>query len=59
MAVREDYARLRRCESCKRYTLKSICPDCGERAIEPHPPKYSPEDKYASYRRKYKEEHVK
>ena len=52
MSAREDQPRLRRCEACKRYTLINVCPDCGARAVEPHPPKYSPEDKYAEYRRK-------
>jgi rRNA maturation protein Nop10 len=28
---------------------------CGGKRISVLPPKYSPEDKYASYRRKYKE----
>ncbi len=34
--------------------MKEIC-DCGERSVSHKPPKYSPEDKYASYRRKAKE----
>jgi H/ACA ribonucleoprotein complex subunit 3 len=36
--------------------MKEICPKCGEKAIMPKPPKYSPEDKYARYRRIAKEE---
>ncbi len=39
------------------YTLSDPCPWTGERAFECKPPKYSPEDKYADYRRKYKEMH--
>ncbi len=39
------------------YTLSDPCPWTGERAFECKPPKYSPEDKYADYRRQYKEMH--
>jgi len=39
------------CISCKTYTLKDKCPNCNEKTIMPKPPKYSPEDKYAKYRR--------
>jgi len=30
------------------------CPRCGETAVKPIPPRYSPLDKYGSYRRKLK-----
>jgi H/ACA ribonucleoprotein complex subunit 3 len=40
------------CPKCKKYTLRD---DCCEKTIIPLPPKYSPEDKYGSYRRKAKE----
>jgi len=43
--------RIRYCPSCKRYTLKENCPSCGEETIFRVPPKFSPEDKYAKYRR--------
>ncbi|MCK4933866.1 RNA-protein complex protein Nop10 [Candidatus Bathyarchaeota archaeon] len=50
---------LRRCESCKQYTLKtSICPHCGSRVRISHPAKYSPNDKYAKYRIALKEDSV-
>jgi H/ACA ribonucleoprotein complex subunit 3 len=41
---------MRKCPSCKRYTLKESCPACGGRTVSPHPPRFSPEDKYADYR---------
>jgi len=44
--------RIRYCPSCKRYTLKERCPSCGRETIFHVPPKFSPEDKYAEYRRK-------
>ena len=31
--------------------MKELCPECGQKTISPKPPKYSPEDKYAKYRR--------
>jgi len=33
--------------------MKDVC-DCGSKAINPKPAKYSPEDQYGSYRRKAK-----
>jgi len=42
---------LRRCESCGKYTLrKDSCPYCGGKVRVPHPPKFSPDDKYLKYR---------
>jgi len=43
--------KLRKCVTCKSYTLKEICPKCGKKTITPHPPRFSPEDKYGKYRR--------
>lgn len=45
-----------KCTACASYGLSEACP-CGGQRITVLPPKYSPEDKYASYRRKYKEMH--
>lgn len=46
---------LRRCARCGAYTLKKdVCPKCGGPLEVPHPPKYSPEDKYQLYRIKMK-----
>jgi H/ACA ribonucleoprotein complex subunit 3 len=42
------------CSDCKEYTMEQICPRCEKKTIFPKPPKYSPEDKYAEYRRKAK-----
>ena len=47
-----------RCEKCSQYTMNEMC-KCGGKAANPLPPKYSPEDKYGSYRRKVKEESLK
>lgn len=47
------------CSECKKYTLKKECPSCNNKTILPKPPKYSPKDKYESYRRKAKEAELK
>lgn len=39
------------CPKCKEYTLREVCPLCNSKTANPVPPKYSVEDKYASYRR--------
>jgi len=44
-----------KCEKCGKYGLKSDC-ICGGKLININPPKYSPQDKYAKYRRMAKEE---
>lgn len=42
---------LRKCEKCGKYTLnKEACPYCGGKVLVPHPPKFSPDDKYLVYR---------
>jgi H/ACA ribonucleoprotein complex subunit 3 len=41
--------KIKRCERCKKYTLSAI--HCRTSTKLAHPPKYSPEDKYAKYRR--------
>ncbi|MBI1969134.1 RNA-protein complex protein Nop10 [Candidatus Woesearchaeota archaeon] len=46
------------CQQCGRYTMKETC-SCGGNAVNPKPPKYSPEDKYGSYRRKAKEQELR
>ncbi len=47
---------LRKCVKCGRYTLKKDkCPYCGGNVKIPHPAKFSPDDKYAKYRRMLKE----
>ena len=47
-----------KCSKCGEYTMKEVCPKCGAKALNPKPPKYSPEDKYADYRRKAKKEEL-
>jgi H/ACA ribonucleoprotein complex subunit 3 len=43
---------LRKCTVCNSYTLrKDRCPYCGGTVRVPHPPRFSPEDKYGKYRR--------
>lgn len=44
-----------KCESCGNYTIKEKC-GCGGNAVNPKPPKYSPEDSYGDYRRKAKKQ---
>jgi len=46
--------RMAKCLDCGSYTLKETCPSCKEKTATPHPPKFSPEDKYGKYRRQLK-----
>ncbi len=41
--------KMQKCD-CGRYTLKKVCPACGEKTESPHPARFSPSDKYAKYR---------
>ncbi|MEM0351080.1 MAG: RNA-protein complex protein Nop10 [Archaeoglobaceae archaeon] len=43
---------IKKCPKCLEYTLKEICQRCGEKTINPIPPRFSPEDPYGKYRRK-------
>ncbi len=43
-----------KCEQCGEYGLDEAC-SCGSKRKIITPPKYSPEDKYAKYRRQAKE----
>jgi len=43
--------KIRKCVSCAAYTMRQECPQCGGETRTAHPPKYSPLDKYARYRR--------
>lgn len=47
--------KMRKCVNCNEYTLKNSCPVCNGEVKVIFPPKFSPEDKYAKYRRKLKE----
>jgi H/ACA ribonucleoprotein complex subunit 3 len=42
---------LRVCPGCGRYTLKAACPACGASTRTPHPARFSPQDRWAKYRR--------
>jgi len=42
--------RIRICKNCYKYSLKEICPECNIETHDPHPPKFSLEDKYIRYR---------
>jgi H/ACA ribonucleoprotein complex subunit 3 len=42
---------MRKCLNCKTYTLKEVCPNCGEKTQEVRLPKFSPNSKYSKYRR--------
>lgn len=47
---------LRKCPSCRGYTLREQCPKCGGATLMPIPAKYSPDDRYGEYRRRLKRE---
>lgn len=40
-----------KCLACNLYTLKETCPKCGGPTRNPMPPRFSPKDPYAKYRR--------
>jgi len=42
---------LLRCPNCSSYTMEDRCAKCGSPTVTSHPAKYSPDDKYARYRR--------
>ncbi|MBR9681931.1 MAG: RNA-protein complex protein Nop10 [Candidatus Altiarchaeota archaeon] len=37
---------LKKCAKCEAYTFSSACPKCEGSTDAPHPPRFSPEDKY-------------
>jgi H/ACA ribonucleoprotein complex subunit 3 len=43
--------KMKKCLACNIYTFKEKCPRCGAETISPHPPKFSPQDKYGPLRR--------
>lgn len=45
-----------KCLKCNKYTLKGTCGGCGEKTISTKPPKFSQENRWGKYRRKYKNE---
>lgn len=44
------------CHSCKKYTIKETCSNCGKKTITTKPAKFSPEDKWGHWRRLHKKE---
>jgi len=46
-----------KCTKCSSYTLDENC-ECGGKASSPKPAKYSPDDKYAKYRREVKRDEL-
>ncbi|WP_456373138.1 RNA-protein complex protein Nop10 [Methanocaldococcus sp.] len=46
--------KMKKCLKCGTYTLKDVCPKCGEKTIIPKPPKFSLEDRWGKYRRMLK-----
>ncbi|MDY6777738.1 MAG: RNA-protein complex protein Nop10 [Candidatus Nanohaloarchaea archaeon] len=46
--------KIKKCSSCKRYTLQAACPSCGEDTTSPEPPAFSFPDRYGKYRRQAK-----
>jgi len=43
-----------KCMACGAYSYGSKCLKCGAATASPHPPRFSPEDKYGHYRRRLK-----
>jgi len=50
---------INKCTTCSAYTMEEQTCKCGGTVITSKPPKYSPEDKYARYRRDAKKEDLK
>ena len=48
-----------KCVKCGKYSMKERCPVCDAECVIVKPAKYSPEDKYAKYRREAKKEELK
>ncbi|MGP6219814.1 nucleolar RNA-binding Nop10p family protein [Caldiplasma sukawensis] len=38
------------CRSCKKYTMKDICPVCKNETTRPDPQRFSENDKFQKYR---------
>lgn len=43
-----------KCEACNKFTMKESCV-CEAKTVPVKPAKYTPQDKYAQYRRQAKE----
>jgi H/ACA ribonucleoprotein complex subunit 3 len=51
--------KIKYCQKCDKYTFNAVCSVCGEKTITKVPPKYSPQDRMAVYRRIAKKEILK
>jgi H/ACA ribonucleoprotein complex subunit 3 len=40
------------CRACARYTLRAVCPSCGQPTRTPHPARFDATDRYGAYRRR-------
>tara|TARA_B100000949_G_C14287161_1_gene454913 strand:+ start:1495 stop:1650 length:156 start_codon:yes stop_codon:yes gene_type:complete len=41
---------LKKCPKCLEYSLQENCKECNVKTLTPHPPKFSPDDKYSRLR---------
>ncbi|MAG46998.1 ribosome biogenesis protein [archaeon] len=48
-----------KCFTCNSYTLNPICNNCKSKTKSTKPAKWSPQDKYGSFRRIYKKKFLK
>jgi H/ACA ribonucleoprotein complex subunit 3 len=39
-----------KCPKCGTYTMKEVCPRCGDKTVTVHPARFSPDDRYARLR---------
>ena len=46
------------CSNCKIYSMQDKCPKCSKETVLAKPPKFSLNDKYASYRRESKKKEL-
>jgi len=42
--------KMRKCQLDGIYTFSLKCPTCGGETVVPHPPRFSPIDRYVKYR---------
>ncbi|MFH1420864.1 MAG: RNA-protein complex protein Nop10 [Candidatus Aenigmatarchaeota archaeon] len=42
---------MKKCTKCNSYSLSEKCPSCESKTSNPHPAKFSPEDRHGKYRR--------
>ncbi|WP_340820453.1 RNA-protein complex protein Nop10 [Methanolobus sp. WCC4] len=47
-----------KCRKCDRYTLETVCKQCGSDTFRPQPARFSPKDPYGKYRRAARREGI-